>query len=255
MGLFDIFKKKQEPVKNNPNSVFTLRFTIPYFQIFDKTDKALSALPIKMAVTGSCQYRISEPDLRFDNVPLSEMSPAQLEAHVKDALAMNIKTYFNSITTIPLLQFESMIAQISDAAKIRMTQILNEEFGINLRAFSISGVRYDTEDPNYLRLQTVSQRVVENRTKKADAISETEIGQIKLDNELTAKRKQKDFDFEQNARESERELEMRKRKNDLEFEQNSRVAEHDMEMQKRKKKINAADNISDIFDADSSLDL
>lgn len=227
MGLFNIFKKKEEPVRNNPNSVFTMRFTIPYFQIFDKTDKALSALPIKMSVTGSCQYRISEPDLCFDNVPLAEMSPEQLEAHVKDALTMNIKTFFNTITTIPLLQFESMIVKISDATKGRVTPILNEEFGINLRAFSISGVRYDVEDPNYLKLQTLSRKVMDNRAKKIDATSEIELEQMKIDSKTTAQRKQEETVLELERKRKAHEMELRRhreeldqqsRKNDLELE-------------------------------------
>lgn len=217
MGLFDIFKKKEEPKpQNNPNSVFTLRFTVPYFQIFDKTDKDLSALPVKMSVTGSCQYRISEPDLCFDNVPLAEMSPEQLEAHVKDALSMNVKTYFNSITTIPLLQFESMIAKISDATKARVTPILNDEFGINLRAFSISGVRYDTEEPNYLRLQTISQKKAEGRAKKVDVQTETEIEHMRLDSELSAKKKRDKADLERRREEFETDIEHRKREKELE---------------------------------------
>lgn len=227
MGLFNIFKKKEEPVRNNPNSVFTMRFTIPYFQIFDKTDKALSALPIKMSVSGSCQYRISEPDLCFDNVPLAEMSPEQLEAHVKDALTMNIKTFFNTITTIPLLQFESMIVKISDATKGRVTPILNEEFGINLRAFSISGVRYDVEDPNYLKLQTLSRKVMDNRAKKIDATSEIELEQMKIDSKTTAQRKQEETALELERKRKAHEMELRRqreeldqqsRKNDLELE-------------------------------------
>ncbi len=184
MGLFNIFKKKEEPVRNNPNSVFTMRFTIPYFQIFDKTDKKLSAFPIKMSVAGSCQYRISEPDLCFDNVPLAEMSPEQLEAHVKDGLTMNIKTFFNSITTIPLLQFESMIEKISEATKRKVTPVLNDEFGINLRAFSISSVRYDTEDPNYLSLQQYSRNVAAKRADLAGELEEDRLRkEAKADND------------------------------------------------------------------------
>lgn len=173
MGLFNLFKKA-EP-ENNPNSVFTLRFTIPYFQIFDKTDKALSAFPIKMSVGGSCQYRICDPTLCFDNVPLAKMSAQQLEGHVRDALTMNIKTFFNSISDIPLLQFESAISVISDSAKAKISPILNDEFGINLRAFSISSVRYDTEDPNYLTLQRYSRNIANKRADLAGKLEEDRI--------------------------------------------------------------------------------
>lgn len=216
MGLFDIFKKKEEPqpVRNNPNSVFTLRFTIPYFQIFDKTDSKLSALPIKMGVTGSCQYRISEPDLCFDNVPLGEMSPEQLDAHVKDALTMNVKTFFNHIETIPVLQFESAIAKISEGTKARITPILNDEFGISLRAFSISGVRYDTEDPNYLRLQTISQKIMEGRAQKVDATNEADIEAIKVDSELATKTKKTNIEIELERKQKEHELELERQRDE-----------------------------------------
>lgn len=213
MGLFDIFKKKSEPVKNNPNSLFTLRFTIPYFQIFDKTNPKLKSLPITMAVTGSCQYRISEPDLCFDNVSLGEMSPEQLEAHVKDVLSMNVKSYFNSISDIPLLQFEQRIAAISEGCKKRLTQQFSEEYGVSLRTFSISGVRYDTEHPNYVRLQKMSQIELDNQAKLADASGSADIeklkaqteadkARIKAKGETDAERIKHDFDLERRRKEN-----------------------------------------------------
>lgn len=250
MGLFDLFKKKEEP-ENNLNSVFTLRFTIPYFQIFDKTDTQLSAFPIKMAVAGSCQYRIADPDLCIDNVPLRKLLPEQIEAHVRDTLTMNIKTYFNSIKTIPLLQFESLIVDISEAAKERMSALLYDELGLNLRTFNISSVRYDVEDPNYLRLQSISQKIVEHRAKRVDAESEAEIEQIKTDSEIATKKKKaladveierskfaldsekRRFDeelaFEKTSKESMLDIENRRREAQLEFEVSSRNKEFDIE--------------------------
>lgn len=258
MGLFDIFKKKEAPKpQNNPNSVFTLRFTVPYFQIFDKTDKDLSALPVKMSVNGSCQYRISDPDLCFDNVPLREMSPEQLEAHVKDALTMNIKTYFNSITTIPLLQFETMIAKISEATKARVTPVLNDEFGISLRAFSISGVRYDVEDPNYLRLQTISQKKAEARAKKVDATTDAEIDQIKTDSKLETQRKTNAVTNEQ--RYAELEIERKRKAYQHEHHRNEKFLDQELEIEKNRKEkeleagFGAVDGISS--NSDSSFDL
>lgn len=214
MGLFDIFKKKEEPKpQNNPNSVFTLRFTVPYFQIFDKTNPKLKSLPVSMAVTGSCQYRISEPDLCFDNVRLGEMSPEHLEAHVKDALSMNIKSYFNSISDIPLLQFEQRIAAISDGCKKRLTQQFSEEYGINLRTFHISGVRYDIEHPNYVSLQKISQIELTNQAKFAEASGDADIerlkeetsadkARIKAKGEMDAARIKHDFEIEKKRKDS-----------------------------------------------------
>lgn len=233
MGLFDIFKKKpvEEPV-NNPNSVFTLRFTIPYFQIFDKTDPELSALPIKMGASGSCQYRISDPELCFDNIPLKKMSPEKLETHVKDALSMNIKSYFNSLTSIPVLQFESMIDTISDAMKDRITPVLNDEFGINLRTFHISGVRYDTEDENYQRLQTVSQKKMEHRAKKVDKESEIELDELKHESNLRKRERESHQDMEIESRQHD--LEMERSRKELELNQQTALKKHELDLKKKK---------------------
>lgn len=237
MGIFDIFKKKEtkEDIVNNLNSVFTLRYVIPYFQIFDKTDKDLSTLPIKMAVKGSCQYKISEPDLCFDNIPLKKMSPEQIEKHVKDALSMNIKTYFNSITSIPVLQFESVIDSISDAMKGRMKEILEEEFGINLRTFHISEVRYDTEDTNYLRLQALSQKKMNHRLKRADTESEIELDELKHSSSLN--KKKRESEVEQEIQSSRHGVDMDKKQREQEFEHAAELKRHQLDLQKKKDEI------------------
>lgn len=220
MGLFDIFKKKEEPKRNIPNSVFTLRFTIPYFQIFDKTNPKLKSLPITMAVSGSCQYRINEPDLCFDNISLGEMSPEQLEAHVKDVLSMNVKSYFNSISDIPLLQFEQRIAAISEGCRKRLTQQFSEEYGLNLRTFSISGVRYDTEHPNYVRLQKLSQIELDNQAKYADAVGNAEIDKLKAETEAEKVRIKAKGETDAERMKHELDLEKRRKENDFETDKN-----------------------------------
>ena len=235
MGIFDIFKKKEKEAENNVNSVFTLRFIIPYFQIFDKTDEDLKALPIKMAVTGSCQYKISEPELCFDNIPLNKMSPEQLEKHVKDGLSMNIKTYFNSITSIPVLQFESVIDSISEAMRNKMVKILEEEYGISLRTFHISGVRYDTEDSNYLRLQALSQKKMNHRLKKADTESEIELDELKHASGLN--KKKRESEVEQEIQTTQHEVEMNKKQREQELEHAADLKRHQLDLQKKKDEI------------------
>ena len=235
MDIFKIFKKKEKEEENNINSVFTLRYVIPYFQIFDKTDEDLKALPIKMAVTGSCQYKISEPELCFDNIPLKKMSPEQLEKHVKDGLSMNIKTFFNSITSIPVLQFESVIDSISDAMKGRMKEILEEEFGINLRTFHISEVRYDTEDSNYLQLQALSQNKMNRRLKRADTESEIELDELKHSSSLN--KKKRESEVEQKIQSSQHGLDMDKKQREQEFEHAADLKRHQLDLQKKKDEI------------------
>lgn len=184
MGLFDAFKKKkEEPVpQNNPNSVFTLRFTIPYFSVFDKTNPKLRAFPVKISCAGSVQYRISEPDLCFDNIPLGRMSAGQLEAHVKDSLHAAVKHFINSIDYMPLLQFETELMRINDAAKQYLVPQFADEYGINLRMFNLTSIRYDEDDPNYQRLYTQSTLI-------ADKINENELEDIDLDRNIEKRRR------------------------------------------------------------------
>ncbi|MCM1139168.1 MAG: hypothetical protein NC453_11420 [Muribaculum sp.] len=167
MGLFDAFKKKKEEPKvtpNNPNSVFTLRFTIPYFQVFDKTNPKLRAFPVRLACGGSVQYRITDPTLCFDNVPLGEMLPEQLDEHVKDSLTSSVKHLINSIDYIPLLQFERELIRINDAAKEYLVQHFEEEYGISLRTFNLTRISYDEEDANYQMLFQQSQEIASRLT-------------------------------------------------------------------------------------------
>ena len=177
MGLFGIFKKKEEPTpQNNPNSVFTLRFTIPYFSVFDKTNPKLRAFPVKLSCGGSVQYRIADPTLCFDNVPLGSMSSGQLEEHVKDSLHAAVKHFINSIDYLPVLQFETELMRINDAAKEYLVPQFADEYGINLRTFNLNQIRYDEEDPNYQRLYAQSAAV-------ADKMNEHELEDIEADKE------------------------------------------------------------------------
>lgn len=182
MGLFDIFKKKPEPVRNNPNSVFTLRFAVPYFPVFDKTNPKLKSFPVKLSCAGSVQYRISEPDLCFDNVSLGNMSAAQLEEHVKDALISSVKHFINSIDYMPLLQFETEMMRINDAAKEYLVPQFADEYGINLRAFTLTRISYDEEDPNY-------QRLCQHSAKLADKLNSHELEDVDMDRDIEKKRR------------------------------------------------------------------
>ncbi|MBD5330986.1 MAG: hypothetical protein HDS00_03685 [Bacteroides sp.] len=178
MGLFDAFKKKkEEPAPhNNPNSVFTLRFTIPFFSVFDKTNPKLRAFPVKLSCAGSVQYRIADPTLCFDNIPLASMSAGQLEEHVKDSLHAAVKHFINSIDYMPILQFETELMRINDAAKQYLVPQFADEYGINLRTFNLTAIRYDEEDANYQRLYAQSAAT-------ADKLGNHEIENLEMDHE------------------------------------------------------------------------
>lgn len=218
MGLFDIFKKKQEsveaPVQNKLNSVFTMKFAIPYFQIFDKTNPKMANFPIRVAVGGSIQYRIADPDLCFNNVSLREMTPEQVEEHVKDGLTSVVKAFLNQITTIPVLQFETAIMKLNNAAKEYVVPTFQEEYGINLRTFNMSRISYDTEDPNYAQLQELSRAAVGHMAEKQESEHMIELNRDRL----TMERDNKSLEREDIALERERNaIEIEKKKMELDL--------------------------------------
>ena len=189
MGLFDIFKKKAEPVEevpveNNLNSIFTMKFVVPYFSIFDKTNPQMANFPIRVAVGGSVQYRIADPNMCFNNVRLGQMSPSQLEEHVKDGLIAVVKAFLNQISTIPVLQFESTIMKLNHAARDYVIPTFLEEYGINFRTFNMSRITYDTEDPNYAQLQRLSRSAVSHMAEKQDSEHKRDLNRDRIAMEI-----------------------------------------------------------------------
>lgn len=227
MGLFDRFKKKEEPqpVQNKMNSVFTMKFIVPFFQIFDKTNPKLAHFPIRIAVGGSVQYRIADPDLCFNNISLSQMTPEQLEGHVKDGLIAVVKAYLNSITTIPVLQFESAIMKINEAAKSYVVPMFVEEYGINLRTFNLSRFTYDTEDPNYLQLQNLSRQALSHMTEKQVSEHKIDINRDRLT--MDAENKRQD-------------LQLQREKNEIEHELRAKRLHLDADIYERRKAVDVA---------------
>lgn len=239
MGLFDIFKKKEtksdvrtNTPNNNVNSVFTLRFTVPFFQIFDKTDEDLKAYPIRMSVDVSCQTKITEPELCFDNIPLKNMTTSQLEELLDDTFSLNVKTFFNSISSIPVLQFGSVIDSISDALKGKISKVMLEEYGLNLRSLHISEVRYDVVDPNYRQLQALSQKKMNHRLKRVDTESDIELDELKHSSSLNKKRQESALQHE--IQFNQHELDITKKKNEAELEHNIGLRQNELDFQKKK---------------------
>lgn len=218
MGLFDIFKKKkEEPVQNSLNSVFTLRFAVPYFSVFDKTNPKLRSYPVKVACGGSVQYRIADPNLCFDNIPLGQMAPAQLEEHVRDALISSIKHLINTIDYLPLLQFENELANINDTAKRMLIPQFAKEYGINLRLLTLTRISYDEDDPNYKRLIAQSAAI-------SDKLGEHELENLELNHEdekqqRNHRRRVKQINDEEEVIERETKLKMRRQAVDHEMQQ------------------------------------
>ncbi len=228
MGLFDLFKKKETPpppVQNKMNSIFTMKFVVPYFHVFDKTNPKMANFPIKVAVGGTVQYRIADPDLCFNNVSLSQMTPDQLEEHVKDGLIAVIKAFMTQITTIPILQFETAIMKLNNAAKEYVVPTFQEEYGINLRMFNMSRITYDTQDPNYVQLHELSRRAVAHMAEKQESEHHIDLNRDRL----TIERDNKGLQREDIAIERERNaIEIEKKRMELELKSAERHMEEDI---------------------------
>lgn len=258
MGLFDLFKKKEsspvlqnEPsVPNKLNSIFTMKFVVPYFSVFDKTNPQMAHFPIKVAVGGSVQYRIANPDLCFNNVSLSQMTPEQLVEHVTDGLTAVIKAFMTQITTIPILQFETAIMKINNAAKEYVIPVFMEEYGISLRTFNISRITYDTQDPNYVQLYELSRQAVSYMAEKQESTHRIDMNRDRLTIErenIGLQRVDIAIERERNA------VEIEKKRMELELKSNELHLEEDIHA-RRKSTDMAAQNGTLSTKQDDGLD-
>ena len=277
MGVFDIFRKKEKPIQNSLNSVFTLRFAVPYFSVFDKTNPKLRAFPVKIACGGSVQYRIADPELCFDNIPLGRMSSTQLEEHVRDALIASVKHLINTIDYLPLLQFENELANINDTAKKMLVPQFAEEYGINLRSFTLTRISYDEDDPNYKRLYAqsaaISDKLANHNLENIDLDHEDEkqlrshrrrVNQINeeeevIERETKLKLRRQEVEHELKRNENQHNLsvdreriEIDRKRKELEEDIRARRIETDGKAERMRNKVKAEKLGMDIFEEDTS---
>jgi len=148
-----------------------VRFGIPYFDVFDPRFLDF-AVPI--AARGTITFNVTD----YKNfIKLNRLVNFELDdfnKQIKDAVSKYIKGVITNIPIdkgIPVLQMERKILEINDIISSYLKSRLENDFGVNMKAFDLAAIEVDKESPGYSELRKVT---AEQTTKST--IAQTDIG-------------------------------------------------------------------------------
>ncbi|MBP3829949.1 MAG: SPFH domain-containing protein [Bacteroidaceae bacterium] len=129
-----------------------LRFTVPYFDVFDPR---LPDHGVPMAVRGSITYCITDYRSFIKLNRLIDFNHDRFYKQIKDALVESIKGVVMKIPKemgIPEVQMEGQLINISTKIKEHLKPYLEDTFGVNLRGLFISSLEIDKDSKGYDKL-------------------------------------------------------------------------------------------------------
>ena len=133
-----------------------LRFTIPYFDVFDPR---LPDHGVPMAVRGTVTFNITDYRgfiklnrlINFDHDQFLKQIKAALQKYVK-GVVMNVPQELG----IPVVQMERQILNINNKVEEYLKPRIENDFGVNLKGLDISSMEIDKESPYYEELRQIT---------------------------------------------------------------------------------------------------
>ena len=168
-----------------------IRFGIPWFDVFDPRYLDFS---VPVAARGTITFNITDYK-KF--IKLNRMIGFDLEdfyLQIKSAISKHLKTIVTNAPTqnsIPVIQIERKIAEISDLIQEKITEELSDSFGINLKRFDLATLEFDKESEGYKELRKVTAG---QTTKLTDAT--TDINIVNLSENMRIQRKDAELQVE-----------------------------------------------------------
>lgn len=157
----------------NLSDYIRIRFDIPFFDVFDSR---FADLPLPLAVKGSYILQITDYQGFVKLNPLKNLEYEDFKKTVKKTVTKHIKTVlvnFNATYEgIPILQIERKILQINDEAVAILRKLLDQDFGINLKALDISSLKFDKDCDNYKEVKALYIPAKEKPNNDAEAESD-----------------------------------------------------------------------------------
>lgn len=133
-----------------------LRFAVPYFDVFDPR---LPDHGVPLAVRGTMTFNITDY-LGFIKLNrLINFDHEQFRKQIKDALTKYVKGVVIDIPSemgIPVVQLERKVLQINERVEGYVKPRLEQDFGVNVKAFDIATLEIDKESPYYGELRQLT---------------------------------------------------------------------------------------------------
>lgn len=156
-----------------------VKFAVPYF---DVVDPRFPDFAVPVSVRGTITFNITD----YRNfIKLNRLINFDLESfskQIKDAVIKYTKNIVGNCPVdngIPVIQIERKVLEISDLIHDRLSEVFENDFGVNLKRFDISTIEIDKESDNYKDLYKI--------TKQQQIIQAEQIGRrAQIDTEIYA---------------------------------------------------------------------
>lgn len=129
-----------------------LKFAVPYF---DVADPRFLDFTVPVAVRGTLTFNLQGVEAVKKFIKLNRLTDFSLD-QLREQINSVVKKFAKNFVTncpndngISVLQLERKIMDISDLMQTRLTPLLEEDFGINLKHLDISAIEIDKESPDY----------------------------------------------------------------------------------------------------------
>ena len=142
---------------------------MPFFDVYDPR---FADFGVPVAVRGTVSFRISDYREFIKLHRLSSFNLDDFQKQLRDTVSRYIKdTVANApaANNIPVIQIESRIAQINDAAEYDIKERLKEDFGVTVSGVDIGAIEIDKASEGYQQLMTVTKDIAAAKTQAETA--------------------------------------------------------------------------------------
>lgn len=149
--------------------IIQVRFGVPFFDVYDPR---FADFGVPVAVRGTVSFRISDYREFIKLHRLSSFNLDDFQKQLRDTVSRYIKdTVANApaANNIPVIQIESRIAQINDAAEYDIKERLKEDFGVTVSGVDIGAIEIDKASEGYQQLMTVTKDIAAAKTQAETA--------------------------------------------------------------------------------------
>ncbi len=143
-----------------------IKFGIPFFDVFDPR---FLDFGVPTTARGSITFNITDYKEFIKLHRLINFELEDFKTQIKDAVTKYVKGIITNIPSekgIPVLQLERKILEINDLIQPKIKDVLENDFGVNLKRFDLATIEFDKESKNYDELRRVTANL---QTTKLEA--------------------------------------------------------------------------------------
>lgn len=149
-----------------------VKFGTPTFDLFDPR---FIDLGIPCNVRGNITFNITDISNFIKLNRLQEFNLQDFSQQIREYCVRKIKAVVTNIpadNNIPVMQIERKIDDVSDIIKSKLTQTIEDDFGVNLKRIDISSIQLDQSHDHYVQLKKIT---IDQTSKKIEATTDIEI--------------------------------------------------------------------------------